>query len=48
MTEPGNRNAPELGEQIDTSHPDDMDLHRREVPENEDVSEEAGAVEPPD
>lgn len=48
MTEPGNRNAPELGEQTDTSHPEDLDFRSRETPENEDVSEEAGTVEPPD
>ncbi|MGK8506705.1 hypothetical protein ACRS5S_01180 [Nocardia asiatica] len=48
MTEPGNRNAPELGDQTDTSQPDDLDLETRETPENEDVDEAAGAVEPPD
>jgi hypothetical protein len=48
VTEPGNENAPELGEQTDTSHPDDLDLETRETPEDEDVNEEAGTVEPPD
>ncbi|MEU1544100.1 hypothetical protein [Nocardia sp. NPDC005745] len=48
MTEPGNENAPELGDQTDTSHPADMDLQTRETPEDEDVNEEAGTVEPPD
>ncbi|MGY2030946.1 hypothetical protein ACW9HR_35690 [Nocardia gipuzkoensis] len=48
MTEPGNQNAPELGDQTDTSHPDDLDLEIRETPENQDVNEDAGTVEPPD
>ncbi|MCC3332373.1 hypothetical protein [Nocardia abscessus] len=48
MTEPGNQNAPELGDQTDTSHPDDLDLETRVTPENQDVNEDAGAVEPPD
>jgi hypothetical protein len=48
VTEPGNENAPELGEQTDTSHPDDLDLETRETPEDEDVNEAAGTVEPPD
>ncbi|MGK8522663.1 hypothetical protein ACRS6B_14370 [Nocardia asteroides] len=48
MTEPGNKTAPELGDQTDTSHPDDMDLETREMPRDEDVTEEGGAVEPPD
>lgn len=46
MTEPGNTDAPELGEQTDTTHPDDIDT--RETPEGEDVNPDAGAVEPPD
>jgi hypothetical protein len=48
VTEPGNKNAPELGDQTDTSHPDELDLETRETPDNEDVNEEAGTVEPPD
>ncbi|WP_280341049.1 hypothetical protein [Nocardia abscessus] len=48
MTEPGNQNAPELGDQTDTSHPDGLDLETRVTPENQDVNEDAGAVEPPD
>ncbi|MFC8044681.1 hypothetical protein [Nocardia sp. NPDC057353] len=48
MTEPGNTTAPDLGEHTDTTHPDDHTPEQREVPENEDVNEDAGAVEPPD
>ncbi|MET9284225.1 hypothetical protein [Nocardia beijingensis] len=48
MTEPGNKNAPELGDPTDATHPDDLDLETGETPENEDVDEAACAVEPPD
>lgn len=48
MTEPGNTTAPDLGEHTDTTHPDDYERDRRDVPENQDVNEEAGAAEPPD
>ncbi|MGW4716469.1 hypothetical protein [Nocardia sp. NPDC004260] len=48
MTEPGNKKAPELGDQTDTSHPDDLDLETYETPRDEDRNEEEGAMEPPD